>query len=74
MDRIALKDALDGLFAYDGGAVDSGIHDDELRARCRDEIQAHPHLISEFASELYGQQPYTEEDREEFIEWARLDL
>ena len=29
-----LADALDGLMAYDGGSIDSGIHDENLRARC----------------------------------------
>lgn len=29
-----LRDALDGLYAYDKGSVDSGIHDEDLRARC----------------------------------------
>lgn len=74
MDREALKDALDGLHAYDGGATDSGIHDDELRARCRAEIAANPQLIEVFADELYGEPPYTPEDIADFIEWAQLDL
>ncbi len=34
-----LLDALDGLFAYDTGAVDSGIHDESLRARCIAELR-----------------------------------
>lgn len=29
-----LRDALDGLHAYDEGAADSGIRDEGLRARC----------------------------------------
>ena len=29
-----LRDALDGLHAYDVGATDSGIRDEDLRARC----------------------------------------
>lgn len=33
-----LIDALDGLMAYDVGATDSGIHDEALRQRCKDEI------------------------------------
>lgn len=35
-----LRDALDGLFAYDTGCVDSGIHDEALRARCVAELAA----------------------------------
>lgn len=30
-DEEELFDAIDGLFAYDSGAVDSGIHDEKLR-------------------------------------------
>ena len=37
-----LRDALDGLFAYDEGATDSGIHDEDLRARCVRELQGRP--------------------------------
>jgi len=29
-----LRAALDGLYAYDQGSKDSGIHDEALRARC----------------------------------------
>jgi hypothetical protein len=35
-----LRRALDGLFAYDSGSTDSGIHDEDLRARCIAEMQA----------------------------------
>lgn len=35
-----LRDALDGLYAYDGGATDSGIRDENLRARCKEELKA----------------------------------
>lgn len=35
-----LRDSLDGLYAYDNGAVDSGIHDEDLRVRCVTEMQA----------------------------------
>jgi hypothetical protein len=34
-----LRDALDGLFAYDTGSVDSGIHDEGLRAACIAELK-----------------------------------
>jgi hypothetical protein len=30
-----LRDALDGLHAYDEGATDSGIRDEDLRERCK---------------------------------------
>jgi hypothetical protein len=29
-----LRDALDGLYAYDQGSMDSGIRDENLRRRC----------------------------------------
>lgn len=69
-----LRDALDGLFAYDNGATDSGIHDDALRAKCRAAVADNPKLIQQFATELYGKPPYRDEDRQDFIEWANLDL
>lgn len=33
-----LSRAIDGLFAYDNGAIDSGVHDPELKARVRSEL------------------------------------
>jgi hypothetical protein len=32
MEYAALKDALDGFYAYDSGSLDSGIHDPDLKA------------------------------------------
>jgi hypothetical protein len=40
MTEQELRDALDGLFAYDTGAVDSGIHDEALRERCITELKS----------------------------------
>lgn len=37
-----LRDALDGIYAYDTGAVDSGIRDELLRARCIDHMRQWP--------------------------------
>lgn len=37
-----LRDALDGLYAYDQGATGSGIHDETLRARCVEHMRAWP--------------------------------
>ena len=73
-DIAALADALDGLYAYDGGATDSGIHDPELRARCRVQIRSHPELIPVIAQQLYGAPPYTAADVEAFTKWVALDL
>jgi len=40
MTEQELRDALDGLYAYDTGSVDSGIHDEALRQRCMIELQS----------------------------------
>ena len=82
-----LRKALDGLFAYDSGATDSGKHDEELRARCRKELterQALPHAWRGFISRLVRDLCLTDEAIEEgyglydaldFIEWLedRMD-
>jgi hypothetical protein len=34
-----LTDALAGLFAYDTGSVDSGIHDEALKERCFEQLR-----------------------------------
>jgi hypothetical protein len=50
-----LRDALDGLRAYDEGATDSGIRDEDLRARCKAalrEREADPVRWREFAARL----------------------
>lgn len=40
MTEEELRDAIDGLSAYDNGCVDSGIHDEALRARFHAHIGA----------------------------------
>lgn len=40
MNEKELREALDGLYAYDDGSVDSGIHDEALRQRCIEAIKA----------------------------------
>lgn len=40
MDYDDLLDAIDGLHAWDGGAVDSGIRDEALRQRVIDHVRA----------------------------------
>ncbi len=35
-----LWEALEGLFAYDTGSVDSGIHDEVLRSKAQDAMRA----------------------------------
>jgi hypothetical protein len=60
-DEAELFDAIDGLMAYDYGAVDSGIHDEVLRARVIEKLQAvaadgrsEHQLYSRAFSELVG--------------------
>lgn len=40
MDEQELMDALDGLSAWDAGCVSSGIHDDELKERCKEYLRS----------------------------------
>lgn len=75
----ALKDALDGLFAYDGGCVSSGIRDEALRARCGEHLRSLPaderrlvlsRLTREmFLSEDALSQGYGAEDAGSFVRW-----
>ena len=77
-----LRAALDGLFAYDGGSTDSGIHDEALRARCITELHSRsgpyetaPRLFLSrlirdmWLSEEALEQGYGIEDAVEFTEW-----
>lgn len=86
MDDYELRCALDGLFAYDSGATDSGTHDERLRARVIEELAFHRKVpgwraylarltremwLSEDAIEL----GYGCEDAARFLEWLeeRMD-
>jgi len=77
-----LRDALNGLYAYDTGSLDSGIHDEALRSRCIDELRHRtgPHdlyprlFIGRMVRDLYlSEEALTEgygpEDAYEFIRW-----
>jgi hypothetical protein len=77
-----LRDALDGLYAYDGGAVDSGIHDEGLRVRCIKEMRERmgPHEVAPrlflsrmvrdmWLSEEALAQGYGIEDAMRFVDW-----
>lgn len=75
-----LRDALDGLYAYDTGCVDSGIHDEALRARCVEELTARAgrpdHRLWEarlvrdlFVSEEALANGYGLEDLVRFVQW-----
>lgn len=72
-----LRDALDGLHAWDDGMVDSGIHDDEVRERVRAMLQALPYqdrkalLIRVIADLCPPDQGYGSEDVQAWLEWLR---
>lgn len=78
-----LRDALDGLYAYDQGSRDSGIHDEALRERCIKELRDRPRgefellprlLVSRMVRDMWLseealQQGYGIEDAARFIAW-----
>lgn len=74
-----LKDALDGLIAYDEGATDSGIHDEGLRQRCQEYIRSLPPkeqraLVAKLTIDMYLSPTaldagYGPEDAKGFLEW-----
>ena len=75
MEYEKLKDSLDGLFAYDMGATDSGIHDEMLRA----EIKNHLSTLSQtdkkaLVDRIVSEFGWEEEDREEFIKWLENEM
>jgi hypothetical protein len=75
-----LRDALDGLYAYDAGATDSGIRDEDLRARCIARLsEMHPGEIRAMIREMWlspeaASAGYGTEDAEEFRLWLRDDM
>jgi hypothetical protein len=66
----AEEQALDGLYAHDIGATDSGLSDANLRARM---VRRVGELSSSerwtAAQNLYGWPPYTSEEIEAFLRW-----
>ncbi len=79
-----IKDALDGLSAYDGGATDSGIHDEALRQRVKDLIQGLDEkkrriLIAQIIKETFLtnsalEQGYGPEDVKDFLVWLDEEM
>lgn len=79
MEYEALKDALDGLHAYDTGAVDSGIHDEVLREKVKAYLQSlpskeHRTLLARLTWDLCLspasiEHGYGPEDAKEFLVW-----
>ena len=79
-----LKDALDGLLAYDEGATDSGIHDEGLRMRCQEYIRSLPPeemraLVAKLTIDMWLSPEalkagYGPEDAKTFLEWMDMDM
>ena len=80
-----LQRALDGLYAYDTGSVDSGIHDDQLRDRCIEELNRRTDaedgrqflsrlLRDMWLSEEALEQGYGYEDLIEFLKWLQESM
>jgi len=84
MTRKELENALLGLFAYDEGATDSGIHDETLREMCVQRIESMSD--EEFRTELSiivrdaflipsaMEQGYGIEDVASFIRWLDNEM
>jgi len=84
MDKVKLFDALDGLYAYDSGATDSGIRDGALRR----EVKTHLGSLSEndlrfimsefirvaFVSEEALSKGYGIGDVAEFLQWLKDEM
>ena len=72
-----LGDAMDGLYAYDEGATDSGIHNEALRQRVITELQAMDSkwlsrwIRDAMLSEEALEQGYGIADVRSFLEWLR---
>jgi hypothetical protein len=83
MNENELRDALMGLYAYDQGAIQSGIFDPKLKQRCEHTLKALPDAGTNFLSRLisveflshealaYG---YSIEDVAAFINWLEEEL
>ncbi len=84
MDKKQVFGALDGLYAYDCGCTDSGIHNEKLKNEViihlqnlsEDELRI---LLSEFLREYFLtedalRQGYGIEDVSRFIEWLAEDM
>ena len=83
MTDAELRDALNGIYAYDTGSTDSGIHDEALRERCLEALREMPRrpgalaaqqFIARMVRDLYLSeealaQGYGIEDADEFLHW-----
>lgn len=74
-----LRDAIDGIYAYDSGCVDSGIHDESLRQQVIEVIKKFDEsswrytlsriVIDLFLSPAAISQGYGPEDAKALLEW-----
>jgi hypothetical protein len=79
-----LKDAIDGLHAYDTGCIDSGIKDELLRERVKKHLQSLPALehrllvsrlvIDMCLSEEMVKAGYGPEDAKNFLVWLDEEM
>jgi len=79
-----LKDALDGLFAYDTGCTDSGIKDEVLRGQVKTHLRSlpvdeHRALVAKLTvdmwlSEKALEQGYGAEDAKAFLTWLDEEM
>jgi len=84
MTDAELMDALDGLHAFDYGCHDSGIHDELLRARVKQELLAKEpkvrrrllaqHVATSCLSEVALEKGYGLEDAHNFLTWLDEDM
>lgn len=72
MTKKQLFDAIDGLFAYDTGCVSSGIKDEALRAKVREQLSTEN--LTEFLRIYYYEPGYDIEDVAAFIDWVRTRM
>ena len=79
MEKGRLFDSIDGLFAYDTGCTDSGIHDETLRQEVKNHLLSitddeFRYTISEYVRDYFLSvealdEGYGIEGVREFIEW-----
>lgn len=78
-----IRDALDGFWAYDTGATDSGIKDADLKAKVMNHIQSleppeHKALLDKLCLEFISGgglwRTHSPEDLRDFLVWLTEDM
>jgi len=67
-------DRLDGIFAYDTGAINSGIKDDTFKASMKSDPDLEKLLTELCKQYLNSDQGYTFEDIVELVKWSEREL